>query len=244
MRSRNCPAVAPQSVDVARASASLARRSLITRAASRFSCCSAKCALRRRVYAVRAVEKRRHRVSSEPRSSRGSPFHSSSRSRSRLAPLRQSLDSASVSASATIASLRTLDSATFWARSALRASRWTSITLARASRRATSPSRSPTACASATCALTVLTDPAASSGASAPDLIRCSSRSTSNASASKRSVKNLSASSGEPSGYWPTDLSPSVVRTKTVPSSDTRPHGESCCALMVAHRSQSRCTHR
>jgi hypothetical protein len=76
-----------------------------------------------------------------------------------------------------------------------------------------SAARSPTAFASATCACTVRTEAAASSGVITPDLIRCSSRSTSKASASYRSVKKASASSGEPSGYWPTERSPSAVFT-------------------------------
>ena len=59
---------------------------------------------------------------------RGSAFHWSSRSRSRLAPLRQSVPAASFSASATIRSFSTLASAGFCARSALRASRCSPIT--------------------------------------------------------------------------------------------------------------------
>ena len=90
------PAVGPQSVESASASASLTSRSLTTRAPSRFSFSSAKCGLRRRVYVVRAVENRCHSSSSVAWSSRGSAFHSSSRSRSRLTPLRQSLPSASL----------------------------------------------------------------------------------------------------------------------------------------------------
>ncbi len=75
------------------------------------------------------------------------------------------------------------------------------------------PSRSPTALAPVTCSRTVRTEAAPSSGDITPDLTRCSSRSTSKARASYRSVKNFSASSGVPSGYWPTARSPSVVFT-------------------------------
>ncbi len=46
IRSRYRPAVGPQSVESARLSASLAKRSLTTRAPSRFSSCSAKWILR------------------------------------------------------------------------------------------------------------------------------------------------------------------------------------------------------
>jgi hypothetical protein len=92
------------------------------------------------------------------------------------------------------------------------------------SSRAVSEARSPTAFAPSTCCETVFTDSIASSGDITPDRIRCSRSSTSNASASNRSVKKASASSGVPAGYWPTDLSPSAVRTKTFPSSSTRPH--------------------
>ena len=213
IRSRYRPAVGPHSVEVASSSASAASRSLTTRAASRFSCCSAKCALRRRVYAVRAVENRRQSASSDDRSMRGNAFHSSSSSRIRLAPLRQSEPSASCSASVTIRSLLARDSADRCARSALRASRCTSSTGPSASSRAVRAARSPTAFASSTWVRTVRTDAVASSGDITPDWTRFSSSSTSNASASKRSVKNFSASAGVPSGYWPTGRSPSAVLT-------------------------------
>ena len=155
---------------------------------------------------------------------RGSAFHSSSSVRSRLAPARQSLPSAIFSASATSFSLDTLASAVFCTRSARRDSRCPSITGRSASSRVVREARSPTALASVTCAETVFTDWSASSGDITPERIRCSSSSTSNDSASNRSVKNASASSGVPAGYCPTARSPSAVRTKTFPSSSTRPH--------------------
>ena len=71
--SRYAPAVGPHSRDFASASASLASRSLTTRAPSRFSFCSAKCVFRRRVYAVRAVENRRHSWSSAAGRSAAAP---------------------------------------------------------------------------------------------------------------------------------------------------------------------------
>ena len=80
-----------------------------------------------------------HSSSSEARSIRGSAFHSSSRSRSRLAPSRQSLPAASFSASATMLLLAALGLHDLLGRSALRASRWASIT--RAER--VEPSREP-----------------------------------------------------------------------------------------------------
>jgi hypothetical protein len=89
---------------------------LTSRAASRFSFCSAKWLLRLRVYDVRAAENRRQSRSSEARSIRGSAFHSSSSWRRRLAPLRQSSPSAIFSASPTIRSLSVLAAATFWSR--------------------------------------------------------------------------------------------------------------------------------
>ena len=123
----------PHSRERARDSASFTSCCLTSRAVSRFSPCSAKCALRRRVYVVRAVENRRHSWSSVVLSSRGSAFHRSSRSRSRLAPLRQSLLSASFSASTTSFSLSSLAAAVRSARSALRAMRCWEITGPRAS---------------------------------------------------------------------------------------------------------------
>ncbi len=144
---------------------------------------------------------------------RGSAFHSSSSSRIRLAPLRQSEPSARTSASPTIFSLAAFDSADFWARSILRASRWVSRTGPSASRRAERVARSPTALAPTTCSCTVLIDVAASSGDITPELTRFSSSSTSNARAAYRSVKKWSASSGVPSGYCPTERSPSAVVT-------------------------------
>ncbi len=186
--SRYSPDVGPHSVESVSASASLTSRSFTTRALSRFSCWSAKCDLRAFVYAVRAVEKRRHSESSDARSIRGRAFHLSSRSRSLLAPLRQSLPAASFSASATMRSFSTLASACFSARSTLRASRCWPITSPNESSRPSSDARSPTALASATWPRTVRTDSAASSGDITPDLIRWSRRSTSKARASNRSV--------------------------------------------------------
>ena len=115
---------------------------------------------------------------------RGRAFHWSSRSRSRVAPLRQSVPEASFSASATIRSLSTLASACFCARSTLRASRCSPMTSANESSFASRVSRSPTALAPSTWPRTVFTDSLASSGDITPDLIRCSSRPTSKASAS------------------------------------------------------------
>ena len=130
------------------------------------------------------MENRRHRASSEGRSMRGSAFHWSSSSRSRLAPLRQSVPVASFSASPTMRSFSTLASACFCARSALRASRCWPITSPNESSLESSAARSPTALASTTWPRTVFTDSAASSGDITPDLIRWSSSSTSKASAS------------------------------------------------------------
>ena len=186
--SRYSPDVGPHSVESASASASSVSRSLTARAPSRFSCCSAKCDLRAFVYAVRAVENRRQSASSEGRSMRGRAFHWSSRSRSRLAPLRQSVPAASFSASPTIRSFSTFASACFCARSALRASRCWPITSPNESSLASRAAMSPTALAPSTWPRTVFTDSAASSGDITPDLIRWSSRSTSNDSASNRSV--------------------------------------------------------
>ena len=59
----------------------------------------------------------------------------------------------------------------------------------------------------------IRTEAAASSGESLAAFTRCSSRPTSNSRASNRSVKNFRASSGVPSGYWPTERSPSAVLT-------------------------------
>ena len=101
----------------------------------------------------------------------------------------------------TIASFWVLDSAARCAFSALRASRCSAITGDSCSRRAVSAARSPTALASLTWAVTVLTDSDASSGDMTPERIRLSSSSTSKASAAYRSVKKCSASSAVPSGY-------------------------------------------
>ena len=59
---------------------------------------------------------------------------------------------------------------------------------------------SPTALGSTSWAATCLIDSVASSGLSAPAVTRCSSSCTSKASASKRRVKNASASSGRALG--------------------------------------------
>ena len=80
---------------------------------------------------------------------RGSAFHWSSSSRSRLAPLRQSVPSASFSASATMPLLVDLaPRPRFCARSALRASRWLADHRAERVEPAGSAARSPTALAS------------------------------------------------------------------------------------------------
>ena len=94
--------------------------------------------------------------SSVARSSRGRVFHSSSSSRNRLTPPRQSLPAASFSASTTNRSLACLASALALARSALRAARWSATFGTRASNRAVRPSRSPTAWASFSAERTVL----------------------------------------------------------------------------------------
>ena len=161
----------------------------MSRAPSRFSPSSAKWVLRRRVYAVRAPENRCHSSSSSFLSSRGSAFHSSSRSRRRLTPLRQSLPCEIFSASATISCLRVCDSSVRRARSSRRLLRCTPISGPRASSRALRPTMSPTALGSTSWAATFLIDSVASSGLSAPDRTRCSSSWTSNSSASKRRVK-------------------------------------------------------
>ena len=101
-----------------------------------------------------------------------------------MAPARQSLPVARVSASATIFSLAALDSTTRCAFSALRASRWDAITGPSESSRPMRDARSPTALASATWADTVFTDSAASSGDMTPERTRWPSRSTSAARAS------------------------------------------------------------
>ena len=100
------PPSGPESVDSASSSASVTNRSLTVRAASRFSFCSAKCALRRRVPARRphrrtAATTRRRGA----RSMRGSAFHSSSRVRRRLAPPASRSSPRSARASATSFSL-------------------------------------------------------------------------------------------------------------------------------------------
>ena len=136
---------------------------------------------------------------------RGSAFHSSSSSRSRFAPLRQSVPSASFSASATSRSFSTLASAVFCGALGLAGLALLGDHRRRARRagRPGRPGRRPRWRRSPGRARSC-TDSAASSGDITPDLIRCSSRSTSKASASYRSVKNASASSGVPSGYCPT----------------------------------------
>ena len=88
------------------------------------------------MYVVRAVEKRRHSASSTGFSSRGSAFHSSSRSRIRLAPLRQSVPSAIFSASAAMRSFSVLARWSFFARSAFFFSRWFSMVVPSVSSRA------------------------------------------------------------------------------------------------------------
>ena len=128
IRSRYWPAVGPQSVESARLSASLASRSFTTRAASRFSSCSAKCTLRAFVYADRADENRFQRASSAAFSIRGSCFHCSSSSRSRLAPFFQSRPLAMASASAASCSFCSLASVVRRAFSARLASRWVAMT--------------------------------------------------------------------------------------------------------------------
>ena len=55
--------------------------------------------------------------------------------------------------------------------------------------------------------------------------MRCSSRLISVSSASNLRLKKASASSGLPACHEPISRSPSAVRTYTVPSSATRPHG-------------------
>ena len=79
------------------------------------------------------------------------------------APARHSLLVDSRSASATSASFSVRASSSLAVRAALRCSRCSSITGASASSRATSDSRSPTACASATCSRTLATAVRASS---------------------------------------------------------------------------------
>ena len=211
--SRYAPVVGPQSVEPDSASASVTSCSLMIRAASRASFSLANWALRRRVYAVRAVEKRCQSSSSVARSSRGSAFHWSSSARNRLTPPRQSLPAASRSASSTNCSLAARVSSCWRERSARRAARWAAITGSRLSSRATRPSRSPTAFAPATAARTVRTEVIASSGESAPAVIRVCSRLTSSSRAANRRVKKAMASSLGTSGTWPTLRSPSAVRT-------------------------------
>ena len=55
--------------------------------------------------------------------------------------------------------------------------------------------------------------------------IRCSMRATSVSSDANLRWKKARASSGLPACQEPISRSPSAVRTKTVPSSPTRPHG-------------------
>ena len=93
-----------------------------------------------------------------------------------------------------------------------------------ASSRASSPARSPTACASVIDSRRWATVVAASLGGTPPARIRCSRSATWPASSSNLRPKYASASSWVVSGYDPTGRSPSAVRTKTVPSSATRPH--------------------
>ena len=176
---------------------------MTSRAPSRFSLSSAKCVLRRRVYAVRAPENRCHSSSSSFLSSRGSAFHSSRRSRRRLTPLRQSLPCEIFSASATISFLRVCDSSVRRARSSRRLLRCTPINGPRASSRALRPAMSPTALGSTSWAATFLIDSVASSGLSAPERTRCSSSWTSNSSASKRRVKKLKRLLGAALGVLP-----------------------------------------
>ena len=182
---------------------------------------------------VRALENRCHNSSSVARSSRGSAFHSSSSSRNRLTPPRQSLPAASFSASTTWRTLVALVSSLCLARSALRAARCSATIATSASSRALSPSRSPTAWASARAPRTVRIEDTASSGDSAPDLTRLSSRETSSSRFSYRRVKNASASSAGTSGTCPTLRSPSDVRTYTVPSGSTRPKEAGPAASLI-----------
>ena len=144
--------------------------------------------------------KRCHNSSSVARSIRGSAFHSSSSTRNRLTPPRQSLPAASFSASATIASLAALVCSFWAARSALRASCAAANWGVSASSLVTSPSRSPTALASPIEVFRWLMDFRASSGDNEPDSIRCDSRFTSVSSDSKRRTKKASASDSSASG--------------------------------------------
>ena len=185
IRSRYFPAVAPHSVDSASASASTTSFSLTTRASSRFSLRSAKCAFRRRVYVVRAVENLRQRASSTDFSSRGSAFHSSSSCAHPVRPV------APVGALGEPLGLggdpllvdRGRPRACGPARpAAARAARRSPGSGRRAGRRA--PARSPTAWASWRLACTCLTEAAASSGPSVPAPTRCSRSSTSKARSS------------------------------------------------------------
>ena len=117
------PLVEPQSVDDDSSLASATSFSFSARATSRVDSSSAKWDLRRRVNEVRAPEKRCHSSSSVALSSRGRPFHSSSRSRSRWEPCRQSDEPATCSAASAISCLRTLARSRASARSFLRAAR-------------------------------------------------------------------------------------------------------------------------
>src|SRR5690606_10030529 len=85
-----------------------------------------------------------------------------------------------------------------------------------------------------------------------PRLMRCSSNVTWPARSLNLRSKYASASSGVPSGHWPTARSASPSRTPTVPGASTRPHGVSLLFVKaspcrrgrppVADRQQAYCT--
>ena len=141
--------VGPQSVDPDSASASATSFSLRALTSSRSASRVAKYALRRLVNALRAADSRFHSAASTARSACGAAFHSSSSSRIRSPLLFQWVASAAIcSASATIRSLISLACTRACSRAALASSRRWPTSSVRRSRRARSPSRSPSALAS------------------------------------------------------------------------------------------------
>jgi hypothetical protein len=213
--SRKAPEVGPQSVESASPRASdddLPPWRLRPR--RRLADCWANCALRRRVYVVRAELKRCHRASSVARSIRGSAFHSSS---SWPEP---------VDAAAPVVALRRASrprrpsppwrrrvASCCLARSALRASDASASFGAIASRRAASDARSPTALASV--------DRGTQRLDRVPGVVGCQcaggepllQQSDLQVEASKRRTKKANASSALTSGTCPTTRSPSSVVT-------------------------------
>ena len=175
---------------------------------------------------------------------RGNAFHWSSSSRSRLAPWRQSVPAASFSASPTMRSFSTLASACFCARSALRASRCSPISVAE---RVEPVDQSGEVADGVGVGHLSAHRPDRLGGLLGRHHTRLDPLVEQLDLEGQRVVAvgvELQSLLGVPSGYCPTERSPSAVLTKTVPSSATRPIGGPTLGSTHSQSSQSRALRR